>query len=78
MQRRLWGRVNTTQTWDRSFKVLYMIFKSEFSVKNEAKEIHFFNYFYGCFSHKDVRVLEKKKKRTIGESGCSPYMRWKT
>ena len=52
-----------------------MIFKSEFSVKNEAKEIHFFNYFYGCFSHKDVRVLEKKQQRTIGESGCSPYMR---
>ena len=30
----------------RRFKVLNMIFKSEFSVKNKAKEFSFFDYFY--------------------------------
>ena len=30
-------------------EILYMIFKSEFSVTNEAKEFSFFNYFYRRF-----------------------------
>ena len=32
----------------RRFKVLNMIFKSEFSVKNKAKEFRFFDYFHRC------------------------------
>ena len=41
------------------FKILYMIFKSNFNIKNKTKEFSFLTYFYGRFSQKDVRVWEK-------------------
>ena len=37
-------------------KILRMIFKSKFGVKNETKEFRFFDYFYRRFSQKDVKV----------------------
>ena len=41
------------------FKVLNVIFKSKFIVKDKTKELCFFDNFYRCFSQKNVRVLEK-------------------
>ena len=41
------------------FKVLNMIFKSKFRVKDNTKELCFSDYFYGCFSQKNVRSGEK-------------------
>ena len=41
------------------FKVLNVIFKSKFHVKDNTKELCFSDYFYGCFSKKNVRVWEK-------------------
>ena len=43
----------------RGFKVLNVIFKSKFHVKDNTKELCFSDYFYGCFSQKNVRVWEK-------------------
>ena len=43
------------------FKVLNVIFKIKFSVKDKTKELCFFDYFYRRFSQKNVRVLEKKR-----------------
>ena len=40
------------------FKVLNMIFKSKFCVKDKTKELRFFHYFYRCFPQ-DVRVWGK-------------------
>ena len=33
-----------------------MIFKSKFRVKDETKELCFFDYLYRCFPQKNVRV----------------------
>ena len=41
------------------FKVLNVIFKSKFCVKDKTKELRLFGYFYMCFSQKDVRVWGK-------------------
>ena len=41
------------------FKVLNVIFKSKFRVKDNTKELCFSDYFYGCFSQKNVRVWGK-------------------
>ena len=41
------------------FKVLNVIFKSKFCVKDNTKEFCFSDYFYGCSSQKNVRVWEK-------------------
>ena len=41
------------------FKVLNVIFKSKFRVKDNTKELCFSDYFYRCFSQKNVRVWEK-------------------
>ena len=41
------------------FKVLNVIFKSKFIVKDKTKELCFFDNFYRCFSQKNIRVLEK-------------------
>ena len=41
------------------FKVLNVIFNSKFIVKDKTKELCFFDYFYRCFSQKNVRVWEK-------------------
>ena len=41
------------------FKVLNVIFKSKFRVKDNTKEHCFSDYFYGCFSQKNVRVWQK-------------------
>jgi len=43
----------------RGFKVLNVIFKCTFSVKDKTKELCFFDYFYRRFSQKNVRVWEK-------------------
>ena len=61
----------------RRFKVLNMIFKSEFSVKNKAKEFSFFDYFYR-FVFPRKMLGSGKKKRAVGESGCRLSWRWKT
>ena len=44
------------------FKILNVIFKSKFSVKDKTKELCFFDYFYRRFSQKNVRVWGKNKK----------------
>ena len=36
-----------------------MILKSKFRVKDNTKELYFSDYFYRCFSQKNVRVWEK-------------------
>ena len=41
------------------FKVLNVIFKRKFRVKDNTKELCFSDYFYGCFSRKNVRVWGK-------------------
>ena len=41
------------------FKVLNVILKSKFRVKDNTKELCFFDYFYGRFSQKNVRVWGK-------------------
>ena len=41
------------------FKVLNVIFKSKFCVKNKTMELRFSDYFYRCFPQKDVRVWGK-------------------
>ena len=41
------------------FKVLNVIFKSKFRVKDNTKELCFSDDFYGCFSQKNVRVWGK-------------------
>ena len=41
------------------FKVMNVIFKSKFRVKDNTKELCFSDYFYRCFSQKNVRVWEK-------------------
>ena len=67
---------NTQSFLTGSFTVLYMIFKSKFGVKNEAKEFRFFDY-SDCykspqsnFFQKDFRVW--KKKRTVGKKKKKP------
>ena len=50
---------NTQSLLARRFKILHMIFKSEFGIKNETKEFHFFDYFYRRFSQQNVRVWGK-------------------
>ena len=54
-----------------------MIFKSEFSVENKAKEFSFFDYFYR-FVFPRKMLGSGKKKRAVGESGCRLSWRWKT
>ena len=49
----------TTRRMSRGFKVLNVIFKSKFRVKNKTEELCFFDYFYRRFSQKNVRVWEK-------------------
>ena len=44
---------------DRKIQILYMVFKSEFGVKNQSKEFGFIYYFNSRVSQKDVRVREK-------------------
>ena len=53
------------------FKVLNVIFKSKFRVKDNTKELCFSDYFYGCFSQKNVMVWEKKKS-TVDGNGYRP------
>ena len=52
------------------FKVLNVIFKSKFRVKDKTKELCFFDYFYRCFPQKNVRVWEKK--RNVDENEYRP------
>ena len=49
------------------FKVLNVIFKSKFRVKDNTKDT---DYFYGCFSQKNVRVWGKK--RTVDGNDYRP------
>ena len=39
-----------------------VILKSKFRVKDNTKELCFSDYFYGCFSQKNVRVGGRKEK----------------
>ena len=41
------------------FKVLNVIFKSKFSVKDKTKKLCFFDYFYRRFTEKNVRVWKE-------------------
>ena len=52
------GHFAYLKTLDFYFKVLNVILKSKFRVKDNTKELCF-DYFYGCFSQKNVRVWEK-------------------
>ena len=45
------------------FKVLNVIFKSKFIVKDKTKEFCFFDYFYRRYSQKNVRVWGKNKEK---------------
>ena len=47
------------------FKVLNVIFKCNFRVKDNTKELCFSDYFHGCFSQKSVRVWERKEKNVL-------------
>jgi len=38
-----------------------VIFKSKFRVKDNTKELYFSDYFYRCFSQKNVRIWGEKK-----------------
>ena len=38
------------------FKIMNLIFKSNFRVKDNTKKLCFSDYFYGCLSQKNVRV----------------------
>ena len=58
------------------FKMLHMVFKSEFDVKNQAKEFGFFSYFNRCLFEKDVQIWDKFC--TAGESECTPSLKWRT
>ena len=49
------------------FKVLNVIFKSKFRVKDNTKLLCFSDYFYKCFfPRKNVRVLGEKKRTVDG------------
>ena len=52
------------------FKVLNVIFKSKFRVKDNTKELCFSDYFYRRFSQKNVSVWEKN--RTVDENEYRP------
>ena len=52
------------------FKVLNVIFKSKFRVKDKTKELRFFDYFYRRFPQKNVRVWEKNC--TVDENEYRP------
>ena len=58
------------------FKMLHVVFKSKFDVKNQAKEYGFFSYFNGCLSEKDVQIWDKFC--IAGESECTPSLKPRT
>ena len=43
-----------------------VIFKSKFRVKDNTKELYISDYFYRCFSQKNVRIWGEKKSTVDG------------
>ena len=52
------------------FKVFNMIFESKFRVKDNTKELCFSDYFYRCFSQKNVRIWGENKNKNKTKTYC--------
>ena len=59
------------------FKMLHMVFKSEFDVKKSGQGIWLsFPTLNRCLFEKDVQIWDKFC--TAGESECTPSLKWRT